>query len=389
MLYEAREFSKDHRPPLPDSLVSIVLPVFNEEAVLGKLLEQVQASVHLCGTNAEIIFVNDGSSDASGRILDVLAAENHEVRVVHFSRNFGHQAAVQAGLAHANGDAVVLMDSDMQDAPEAIEKFLQKWQEGYDVVYAVRVNRKESAWKRLLFASFHRLLAAVATTRIPADAGNFGLIDARVVREIVALGERDRYLPGLRSWVGFRQTGVEVERNARYDKQPRVSLRGLWRLAKTAIFSFSTLPLSIFYTIGYAALGLFLGLTIACLYVRLFTDLAIPGWTSHILSASFFGALNALGISMLGEYVIRIYDQVRSRPLYIVDRVVERKAEPIAPPCLANAEDWDDTYHDLLEQSGALLDMVRGARGSIDLSEDEHAAALLKLTESGVGSEST
>jgi hypothetical protein len=176
-----------------------------------------------------------------------------------------------------------------------------------------------------------------------------------------------------------------VERNARYDAHPRVSLRGLWRLAKTAIFSFSALPLSIFYTIGYAALGLFLALTVACLYVRLFTDLAIPGWTSYILSASFFGALNALGISMLGEYVIRIYDQVRGRPLYIIDRVVERKPQPIEPPCLADVEEWDETYDELLDQSTALLDMVRSRNGGIDLSEDENAAELLKLSDSHLG----
>jgi dolichol-phosphate mannosyltransferase len=378
----------NERPPLPDSLISIVLPVYNESAVLDALYAQLTDAIAACCTTAEIIFVNDGSSDGSPQILDRLAAEHHEVRVVHFSRNFGHQAAVQAGLAHATGDAVVLMDSDMQDAPDAIARLLAKWQEGYDVVYAVRFNRKERWLKRCLFAAFHRLLAWVATTRIPADAGNFGLIDARVVKQIIDLCERDRYLPGLRSWVGFRQTGVAVERNARYDDCPRVSMRGLWRLAKTAIFSFSTLPLAIFYTIGYAALGLFLALTVACLYARLFTDMAIPGWTSHILSASFFGALNALGISMLGEYVIRIYDQVRGRPLYIIDRVVEHKSEPIAPPCLAGVEEWDEEYQDLLDQSTALLDMVRGAAPGVDLSEAENSAELLKLAEVGAGDES-
>ncbi len=389
MQYDCHSFpaASNERPPLPDSLISIVLPVYNEAAVLEALYAQLTKTIARCCTTAEIIFVNDGSSDGSPQILDRLAAEHHEVRVVHLSRNFGHQAAVQAGLAHAVGDAVVLMDSDMQDAPDAIERLLAKWQEGYDVVYAIRFNRKEQWLKRCLFSAFHRLLASVATTRIPADAGNFGLIDARVAREIVQLSERDRYLPGLRSWVGFRQTGVVVERNARYDDSPRVSLRGLWRLAKTAIFSFSTLPLAVFYTIGYAALGLFLALTVACLYVRVFTDLAIPGWTSYILSASFFGALNALGISMLGEYVIRIYDQVRGRPMYIVERVVEYKSEPIAAPCLAGVEEWDEEYQDLLDQSTALLDMVRGGSGGVDLSEAENSAELLKLADAGVGDE--
>ena len=244
------------------------------------------------------------------------------MRVIHLSRNFGHQAAVQAGLAHAAGDVVLLMDSDMQDAPEALDRFLQEWQAGYDVVYAVRCGRQEALWKRCLFAGFHRTLSAIADTPIPLDAGNFSLIDARVAREIVRLAERDRYLPGLRSWVGFRQKGIEVRRDARYDGRPRVSLRGLWRLAKTAIFSFSTFPLAVFSLIGYSALVRSSALTGYSLFCRLFTDLAVPGWTSHVLIASFFGAVNALGISMLGDYVARIYDQVRARPLYVIDREV-------------------------------------------------------------------
>jgi dolichol-phosphate mannosyltransferase len=214
------------------------------------------------------------------------------------------------------------MDSDLQDSPLAIPRFVAAWRDGCDVVYAMRASRKEALWKRLLFAGFHRLLARMSHGRIPVDAGNFSLMDRRVVGHILALEERDRYLPGLRSWVGFRQRGIEVERQARYDGRPRVSLLGLWRLAKTAMFSFSTFPLAVFYVIGYSALAIFLVLAAYSLYCRLFTDLAIPGWTSHILSASFFGALNALGISILGEYVARIYDQVRGRPVYVVERTV-------------------------------------------------------------------
>ncbi len=247
------------RPAPAETLVSVVLPVFNEVEVLRQLLGQVRQTLAECRVRSEIIFVDDGSSDGSDRVLDQLAMRYPEVRVIHFSRNFGHQAAVQAGLRHARGHAVVLMDSDMQDAPSAIERFLERWREGYDVVYAVRVRRKENAWKRLLFAGFHRLMSSVATTPIPAEAGNFSLIDARAVRQIVTLSERDRYLPGLRSWVGFRQIGVAVERNARYDATPRVSLHGLMRLAKTAIFSFSSLPLTVFYfSIACAAMAVFL-----------------------------------------------------------------------------------------------------------------------------------
>ena len=184
------------------------------------------------------------------------------------------------------------------------------------MVYAIRTQRKENLLKRMLFPTFHWLMSHVASVPLPADAGIFGLIDRRVARQIVAMGENDRYFPGLRGWVGFRQAGIVVERNARYDEKPRVSLRGLFRLAKTALFSFSTLPLTFFHVIGGLAMVLFVGLSGFSLCCKLFTDLAIPGWTSYVLIGSFFGAMNALGISILGEYVIRIYDQVRCRPLY-------------------------------------------------------------------------
>jgi polyisoprenyl-phosphate glycosyltransferase len=350
------------RPSRAETLVSVVLPVFNEVSVLKTLLGRVRQALAALGVRSEIIFVDDGSIDGSARMLDQMAARSEQVRVIHFSRNFGHQAAVQAGLRYARGHAILLMDSDLQDSPEAIGRLLDAWWAGNDVVYALREKRKERAWKRLLFAGFHRLLAAVSTTPIPPDAGNFSLIDVRVVREIVALGDRDRYLPGLRSWVGFRQTGVVVERLARYDDRPRVSLRGLWRLAKTAIFSFSSLPLTIFYLIGYSALAIFLGLAGYSLYCRLFTDLAIPGWTSYILSASFFGALNALGISMLGEYVLRIYDQVRGRPLYVVDRMVNVAGADGSDRTGLGRRDIepsiaDDESENLLAQTAELLDM--------------------------------
>jgi dolichol-phosphate mannosyltransferase len=255
---------------------------------------------------------------------------------VHLSRNFGQQAALQAGITQARGDAVVLMDSDMQDAPAAIPAFLQEWETGYDVVYAIRTHRKENVLKRLLFAAFHRLMSTVASIPLPADAGIFSLIDRRVAREIAALGESDRYFPGLRSWVGHAQRGIEVERGARYDRQPRVSLRGLFRLAKAAIFSFSSFPLMVFHLIGLFAGVVFVCLGVFSLFCKLFTDLAIPGWTSYILTGSFFGALNALGISILGEYVIRIYDEVRCRPKYLIDRTVNFGSDDYADGARGN-----------------------------------------------------
>ena len=310
------------RRTITDPLLSFVLPVLNEVRVLSTLSTLLVEAARRCRARCEIIFVNDGSTDGSSRVLDQLAAKRREIKVVHLSRNFGHQAAIQAGLCHARGDAVVLMDSDLQDSPEAVPQLFAQWQAGYDVVYAVRTQRKESAVKRALFAGFYRLLSRISHTPIPEEAGIFGLIDGRVAREIAALKERDRFLPGLRSWVGYRQIGVEVERQGRYDDRPRVSMLGLFRLAKTAIFGFSSVPLAAFYVIGLTALAVFVCLGGFAIVCRLFTSLAIPGWTSHVLSATFFGALNALGISILGEYVTRIYDEVRQRPLFLIERTV-------------------------------------------------------------------
>jgi len=354
---------QSNRPAPAETLLSVILPVFNEALVLPTLVDQLAAALAETGSDYELIFVNDGSRDDSPQVLDHLAQANYRVRVVHLSRNFGHQAAVQAGLTHARGDALVLMDSDLQDVPAAIPQLVEQWRAGYDVVYALRTQRKESWLKRLGFAGFHRFLSAVATVQIPADAGIFGLIDRRVAREIMALGETDRYFAGLRSWVGFRQTGIVVPRGPRYDSQPRVSLLGLVRLAKTAVFSFSTFPLRFFYAIGLLAGATFAGVSGFALYCKLFTALAIPGWTSHVLIGSFFGALNALGICILGEYVIRIYDQVRNRPLYLVDRTTnfDTARRSIPDSAALGLSDFslpaaDEPYIELLQEASRLLD---------------------------------
>jgi len=359
-----RSVTSDESQPrnVANPLLSFVLPVFNEARVLSTLATLLVEAARRCQARCEIIFVNDGSTDGSGSLLDQLAARRREIKVVHLSRNFGHQAAIQAGLTHAGGDAVVLMDSDMQDSPEAVPQLYAKWKAGYDVVYAVRTQRKEGAVKRALFAGFYRLLSRISRTSIPEDAGIFGLIDGRVARQIASLKERDRFLPGLRSWVGYRQTGVEIERQQRYDSSPRVSLLGLFRLAKTAIFGFSSVPLAAFYFIGLMALAVFLGLSGYAVFCKLFTDLAIPGWTSHVLSATFFGALNALGISILGEYVTRIYDEVRQRPLFLVERTVN-----IDPP----AEKRRNTQQEELDADVAELAACFTACMTAEETQDE------------------
>lgn len=316
-------------PSLPPRLwapetvgISVIVPVYNEVVVLEPLRRLIADSLATCGCRHEVIFVNDGSSDGSDRLLDQLAAKDPSIGVVHLARNFGQQAAVQAGLLHARGEAVIVMDADLQDDPASLPKFLAEWRKGYDIVYAVRAGRKENIVKRLLFTGFYRILNRIASTPIPRDAGNFCLLDRRVAEHIARLPDYDRYFPGLRSWVGFRQTGIVVERGARYDDRPRVSLAGLFRLAKTAVFSFSRVPLTMFYTMSALAFLVFAGLCVFVLYHKFVTGKAIPGWSSLLLTASFFSSLNALGIAVLGEYVMRIYDQVRGRPLFLVARRV-------------------------------------------------------------------
>jgi polyisoprenyl-phosphate glycosyltransferase len=338
------------RPSCEKTLISVVLPVYNEAQALPILTARIAEALDAGLARYEIVLVNDGSTDESPRILDQLAASSDRIRVVHLSRNFGRQAAVQAGLAHAGGDAVVLMDSDMQDAPEAIPRFIAAWRAGYDVVYAIRAGRKESLLVRLLCSAFNRLLSAVASVPMSAETGVFGLIDRRVAQKIIHLFESDGYFPGLRAWVGLQQTGIEVERNAQQDRRPWTTLRELLRLTKTAMFSFSSFPLTIFHAIGVAAAAVFAGLGAFSIFCKLFTDLAVPGWTSLILVGSFFGALNALGISILGKYVVRIYNQVRGRPQYVVDRTVN-----FAPAVKPDDTAGDVPYVALLEETMDLI----------------------------------
>jgi dolichol-phosphate mannosyltransferase len=304
-----------------DRLISVVLPVYNEVAVLGELTTRLISTLDAEPHRFEIIFVDDGSTDGSAETIDTLATEDHRIRAIHFSRNFGHQAALHAGLTAANGDAIVIMDSDLQDDPAAIPRMITMWESGFQIVYAIRTQRKESPIKRVLFYTFYRILRRISRIDIPADAGNFGLIDHQAAKHIVHLPEVSRFYPGLRSWVGFSQTGIEVERAERHDNTPRVTLSGLLSLARTALFSFSSTPLTLFYAVALLSCLACFGLTTFTLIQKLSGN-ASPGWASGLITASFFGTLNALGIAILGEYVVRIFDQVRERPQYIIDNTI-------------------------------------------------------------------
>ncbi|MEZ6137481.1 MAG: glycosyltransferase family 2 protein [Pirellulaceae bacterium] len=308
------------RPERSQATLSVVLPLLNEEAVLDKLVSELAVALDQIGCRWNVVLVNDGSTDNSAEVIDRLAQNDSRLKTVHLSRNFGHQAAVHAGLSFADGDAVVFMDSDGQDDPSALAPMFERWLMGDDVIYAVRFGRKEGLVKRFLFKAFYFVLQRIASVEIPRDAGNFGLIDRRVAQVLLELDEQDRYLPGLRSWVGFRQSALQVERFARHDERPRVSILGLCSLAKNALFGFSRMPLQAFYALAILSAAVCVGCVGFALYHRLITGQAIPGWTSMTSITAFFGAMNALGIAILGEYVSRIYDQVRQRPKFIVER---------------------------------------------------------------------
>jgi hypothetical protein len=249
----------------------------------------------------------------------------------------------------------------MQDEPASIPEFIRHWRMGFDVVYAVRMKRKENLFKRALFHLFYRSLNAVSCTQIPNDAGVFSLMDRQVVKSVIQMSENDRYLPGLRQWVGFRQIGLPVERNPRHDDKPRVSLYQLFQLAKTALFSFSRVPLSSFYAIAIISVVVCTGCISFVLYHKFVTGLAIPGWASITIIGSFFGALNALGIGVLGEYVVRIYDQVRNRPQFIIQRTV-------------NFESSRTESADILEQQilGSIEELADCAKPSTAESADSN-----------------
>lgn len=304
--------------------ISVISPVYNEQENLRSFVAEVLGALNALALpkGYELILVNDGSTDNSAELLDTCVHEHPGVvTAIHLARNFGMESAIMAGLEEARGDAVIILDSDGQDDPAAFQAFLEKWREGYDVVYAVRTSRKEGAVQRFLFWSFYRVIGSLANIDLPADASNFALMDQHVAEALRALPERNRFLRGLRAWVGFRQCGVPVARRARQKGKTRLGLRGQWKLAMNAIFAFSYVPLFVFRIAGMLTLLLSAGLILWALYHKLIAGLELRAWASQLISTSFFGGINLLGIGVVGEYVARIHDEVKARPNFIVQRI--------------------------------------------------------------------
>jgi polyisoprenyl-phosphate glycosyltransferase len=276
----------------------------------------------------EIVLVDDGSTDGSWQALIDLAAGDRHLRLVKLSRNFGHQAALSAGLDAARGDAVVLMDGDLQDPPEVIPTLVERWREGFDVVYAVRSAREgESRSKRILASGFYRALRRMTSTDIPADAGDFRLLSRRAADAVVALPERARYLRGLTSWIGFKQTSVEYVRQPRSGGESKYPVRRSLRLAVDAVTSFSTFPIKLMTTIGLLLLVFCLGVLGWSVYIKYFTSQAAPGWTSVIAVVLLLGGVQLVSLGVLGQYIARIFEEAKQRPVYLVDEVVDGGAQ--------------------------------------------------------------
>lgn len=305
-------------------LVSLVIPVFNEVDNVEYLWERLKATTaSMSQWRFEVVFVDDGSRDGTAEKIQALnPAECLSWKLVRFSRNFGHQAAISAGMQHAGGDALIFLDADLQDPPELIPVFLEKFQQGYDVVYGTRKHRKEPLWLRFCFSAFYRLFNMIAERPIPLDAGDFGLISRRVAKLISEMPERDRLIRGMRNWVGFRQIGIPYDRPERHAGTTSYSIARRVEGALDGLFGYSRIPIRFALFCGVLVFVICGGyLLISYIGMMITGNYGVTGWRSLISLAFMLGGANLVATAIVGEYVCRIYFQVKQRPLYIVEQV--------------------------------------------------------------------
>jgi dolichol-phosphate mannosyltransferase len=299
--------------------LSIIVPVYNEEKNIPHIIERVKNTLIEMGSlHYELIFIDDGSKDKTLELIKEIRQNDPAIKVVSFSRNFGHQPAVFAGLSYASGKAIVVIDGDLQDPPELIKDLYREMNKGWDVVYAVRKKRKEGPLKKISYWLYYRLLKIFSTISIPLDSGDFCLMRKEVVDQLLQMNEQALFIRGLRAWVGFRQTEFEYERDARLSGEAKYTFRKLVELGLRGIFGFSNRPIKIF---GYAGILIILFAVMYIVYVlvkKFFFGDVPEGFTTLVLFISIFGGLQLIGISVLGEYITRIYDETRNRPLFIV-----------------------------------------------------------------------
>ena len=316
--------------------LSIVMPIYNEEELLEELFRRVTGVMNgvesKFSMTCQWVLVNDGSRDRSLEMLRGFAVKDSRIAVLDLSRNFGHQPAIQAGLEYASGDAVVIMDGDLQDPPELIPELVQSWKAGNKVVVAQRRSRAERGIKGMLFAGFHSMLARVSDLKMETGSGVFGLMDRRAVNEVLRLHERNRFLPGLRTWVGFGEAKVLYDREERAAGAPKQTFTRLVRYAFDAIFSFSLKPLRAIWTLGFIVSLLSIGYAIFLLALRVFKIDVVPGFTTPTVAILLLGGIQLISIGVLGEYLGRIYDEVKQRPHYIVGEIISSPKSSVLSP---------------------------------------------------------
>jgi dolichol-phosphate mannosyltransferase len=302
---------------------SFVIPVYNEESSLPELYRRLRAVMDELGEATEVILVNDGSRDRTLFVLRDLHEKDSRICYLSLARNFGHQVAVTAGLNFARGEAVIVMDADLQDPPEVIPRLVEKWQQGYQVVYAQRTKRHKESWlKRLPAYAFYRLLRRLAEVEIPLDTGDFCLMDRRVVAVLNTMPERNRYIRGLRSWVGWRQTAVFYERDPRFAGEVKYTFAKSLSLAVNGLVSFSRIPLRLSTYMGLLAAVVAMFMAVLVLYWRIVApDSPLTGMATIMIAIFFLGAVQLVCIGILGEYIGRIYEEVKGRPLYVLSEV--------------------------------------------------------------------
>lgn len=300
--------------------VSVVIPCFNESEVIDFTVEELLSVTNsISNYKFELIFVNDGSSDDTESKLLAYSKQHENIRTISFSRNFGHQQAVSAGLDVSTGDAVVLIDADLQDPPKVIYDMIVKWEEGFDVVYGTRASREGESWfKRVTAKSFYRLLSYLSEVQIPLDTGDFRLMDRQVVDHLIAMPEKSRFIRGMVSWIGFNQTAITYERSARFAGESKYPLTKMIKFGLDGILSFSVKPLKLSIMMGFVCSGISMLMLLYFVYVRIMTDHWVSGWTSLFVAILFMGGVQLISIGIVGEYVARIYKESKNRPLYII-----------------------------------------------------------------------
>lgn len=302
-----------------EPVISIIAPIFNESYCLKELHQRISEVMKVSDEKWELILVDDGSQDGSTEIIKQLAAEDKHIRPVIFARNFGHQIAVTAGLDYSRGKAIVIIDADLQDPPEVILELIAKWREGYEVVYAVRAEREGETWFKTVSASlFYRLIFRITDVKIPLDTGDFRLIDRKVVNVLNQMREKHRFLRGMSAWVGFRQIGVPYKRAARFAGETKYPFRKMLKLALNAITGFSYFPLQLATYMGFFAAGVSILVIPIVIIMRIAGSQAFFGQASTLIAVLFLGGVQLISLGILGEYLGRVYDEVKGRPLYIV-----------------------------------------------------------------------